>query len=121
MAYPFTSNQPPHMKITKLFATLIAVGTVTVAVSAADVSEIWSKNCTKCHGPDGAGKTKMGEKVGAKDFTDAKYQATITDEKAAAAIKEGVKDGDKVKMKPLEGATDEDVKALVAKVRGFKK
>ncbi|MGZ4961490.1 MAG: c-type cytochrome [Limisphaerales bacterium] len=109
------------MKITKLFATLIAVGTVTVAVSAADVSEIWSKNCAKCHGPDGAGKTKMGEKVGVKDFTDAKYQATVTDDKAAAAIKDGVKDGDKVKMKPLEGATDEDVKALVAKVRGFKK
>ncbi|MGZ5568614.1 MAG: c-type cytochrome [Limisphaerales bacterium] len=109
------------MKITKLFATLIAVGTVTVAVSAADVSEIWSKNCAKCHGPDGAGKTKMGEKVGVKDFTDAKYQATVTDDKAAAAIKDGVKDGDKVKMKPLENATDEDVKALVAKVRGFKK
>lgn len=63
----------------------------------------------------------MGEKVGVKDFTDAKYQATFTDDQAIKAIKEGVKDGDKVKMKPLENATDDEAKALVAKIRAFKK
>jgi cytochrome c1 len=108
------------MKATTLVATLVAFGTITAAVCA-DPAEIWEKNCAKCHGADGTGQTKMGAKVGVKDFTDAKYQGTFTDEKAAEAIKQGVKDGDKVKMKPLEGATDEDVKALVAKVRGFKK
>jgi hypothetical protein len=101
-------------------ATMVAFGTITAAVCA-DPAEIWDKNCVKCHGADGAGKTKMGEKVGVKDFTDAKYQASFTDEQGIKAIKEGVKDGDKVKMKPLEGATDDDAKALVAKVRSFKK
>lgn len=108
------------MKATTLLATLVAFGTISAAVCA-DPAEIWEKNCTKCHGADGAGKTKMGEKIGVKDFTDAKYQATFTDEQAIKAIKEGVKDGEKVRMKPLEGATDDDAKALVAKVRGFKK
>ncbi len=99
----------------------MAVAATTLALTAGDVTQTWEKTCIKCHGPDGAGKTKMGEKVGVKDFTDAKYQASFTDDQAIKAVKEGVKDGDKVKMKPLEGATDEDAKALAAKVRSFKK
>jgi cytochrome c551/c552 len=55
-----------------------------------------------------------------KDMTDAKYQASFTDEKATKDIKEGIKDGDKTKMKPAEGLSDDDIKALVAKVRSFK-
>jgi len=121
LASPTATIQPPHMKVSKLYATIIAVGGLTVALSAADPNETWEKNCAKCHGADGAGQTKMGAKIGVKDFTDPKYQATFTDEKAVAAIKEGVKEGEKVRMKPLEGATDADAKALVAKVRGFKK
>jgi cytochrome c553 len=105
----------------KLYLTIIAVGALALTANAGDAGEIWSKTCAKCHGPDGVGKTKMGEKVGVKDFTDVKYQASFTDEQAVKAIKEGVKDGDKVKMKPLENATDEDAKALAAKVRSFKK
>src|SRR3954470_19912699 len=108
------------MKVNKLYITIIAAA-LAGAVYAGDANEIWEKNCAKCHGPDGVGKTKMGEKVGVKDFTDVKYQASFTDDQAVKAIKEGVKDGDKVKMKPLENATDEDAKALAAKVRSFKK
>ena len=40
---------------------------------------------------------------------------------AVKAIKEGVKDGDKVKMMPAEKLTDDEIKALVAFVRGLKK
>jgi mono/diheme cytochrome c family protein len=109
------------MKVSTLIATFVAFGTITAAVCAGDATAIWDKNCAKCHGPDGLGKTKMGEKIGVKDFTDAKYQSTFTDEQGIKAVKEGVKDGEKVRMKPLEGATDEDAKALVAKVRAFKK
>lgn len=105
----------------KLYLTMAAVAGLAIAANAGDASEIWSKTCAKCHGPDGTGKTKMGEKVGVKDFTDAKYQSTFTDDQAVKAIKEGVKDGDKVKMKALENATDEDAKALAAKIRAFKK
>ena len=52
---------------------------------------------------------------------DPKVQALFTDEKAFAAIKEGVKEGDKSKMKPAEKLTDEEIKALVSYVRTLKK
>ena len=103
----------------------ILVAAVALSVSSAlagDVKEIYEKNCTKCHGADGKGDTKMGKKVGVKDLTDAKIQAEFTDEQAFKTIKEGKKDKeDKVLMKPIEGATDDEIKALVANARSFKK
>ena len=99
-----------------------ALAVSTIVASAADAKENWEKTCGKCHGPDGQGKTKMGEKLGIKDLTDAKLQADLTDEKAAKSIKEGIKDSDgKIKMKPAEGLSDDEIKALVAYVRTLKK
>ncbi len=98
---------------------LLAAG--AVSVRAADAKELWEKNCTKCHGEDGKGKTKMGEKLGMKDYTDAKVQADLKDDQMMKAIKEGVKDGDKTKMKAFGDLSDDEVKALVAHIRAFKK
>lgn len=98
-----------------------AVMVAVVTVSAADVKENWEKNCTKCHGADGKGDTKMGKKLEIKDFTDAKYQASMKDEEMLKAMKDGVKDGEKVRMKAVEGLSDDDMKALVQFVRDFKK
>jgi cytochrome c5 len=93
-----------------------------VSVRAADAKENWDKNCKKCHGDDGKGKTKMGEKMGVKDYTDAKVQEGMKDEAMTKAIKEGVKDGDTVKMKGFgDVLSDDEVKALVKYVRDFKK
>ena|ERR1035438_2386036 len=103
---------------------LIAAAALTAAVvtaSAADVKENWEKSCAKCHGPDGKGDTKMGKKLEIKDFTDATYQASMKDEDMLKAIKEGVKDGEKVRMKAAEGLSDDEMKALVTYVRAFKK
>jgi mono/diheme cytochrome c family protein len=93
-----------------------------VSVRAADAKENWEKNCTKCHGADGKGKTKMGEKLGMKDYTDAKVQEALKDDAMTKAIKEGVKDGEKTKMKGFgDVLSDDEVKALVKYVRDFKK
>jgi cytochrome c553 len=93
-----------------------------VSVRAADAKENWEKNCTKCHGADGKGKTKMGEKLGMKDYTDAKVQEALKDDAMTKAIKEGVKDGEKTKMKGFGDAlSDDEVKALVKFIRDFKK
>jgi cytochrome c553 len=93
-----------------------------VSVRAADAKANWEKNCTKCHGADGKGKTKMGEKLGIKDYTDAKVQAALKDDAMTKAIKEGVKEGDKPKMKGFgDVLSDDEIKALVKYVRDFKK
>ena len=93
-----------------------------VSVRAADAKENWEKNCTKCHGADGKGKTKMGEKLGMKDYTDAKVQEALKDDAMIKAIKEGVKDGEKTKMKGFgEVLSDDEIKALVKYARDFKK
>ena len=63
----------------------------------------------------------MGKTLKLKDFADAAYQATFTDAQATKAIKEGIKDGDKTRMKAYSDLTDDEIKALVAKVRAFKK
>ena len=107
----------------KLTSTIIATLALSAwTIQAADVAALYEKNCTKCHGADGKGQTKMGKKVGVKDLTEAKVQAEFTDAEAFTTIKDGKKDKDgKIQMKPLEGATDEEIKALVAYCRNFKK
>jgi cytochrome c553 len=93
-----------------------------LSLRAADAKALYEEQCAKCHGPDGKGQTKMGQKMGAKDYSDAKVQAELKDEAAFKAIKEGLKDKDgKTLMKPIEGASDADVKGLVAHMRTFKK
>jgi cytochrome c553 len=109
------------MKNSYILLAVLALAAGTSSVLAADAGELWTKNCTKCHGNDGVGETKMGKKLEIKDLTDAKYQASFTDEQAFKAIKEGIKDGDKTKMKAAEGLSDDEIKALVAKTRSFKK
>jgi len=91
-------------------------------VSAADAKANWDSLCSKCHGEDGKGQTKMGQKLGIKDMTDAKFQADLKDDAAAKAIKEGLKDADgKTLMKPFDTLSDDEVKALVQYVRSLKK
>ncbi len=104
----------------RILLTLAALIAATTVASAADAAANWEKNCQKCHGADGKGATKIGQKMGVKDLTDAKYQGSFTDDEAFKAIKEGIKDGDKTKMKAAEGLSDDEIKALVAKVRAFK-
>ena len=107
--------------LTKQALILTAVLLTAVLAQAGDAKETWEKNCAKCHGKEGKGDTKMGQKLGIKDYSDAKVQAEMKDEAAFKAIKEGIKKDDKTLMKPAEGLSDDDIKALVKLVRDFKK
>jgi len=93
---------------------------LTTTALAADGKAVYTDSCAKCHGEDGKGATKMGTKLGARDYTDATVQASVSDENAFKAIKEGLKKDDKTLMKPIE-LSDEDIKASVAYLRTFKK
>ena len=106
---------------------LITLGIAIIATSAlsaraAEAKATYESDCAKCHGTDGKGDTKMGKRLGCKDYSDAKVQDELKDDAAFKAIKEGYKDKDgKTVMKAAEGMSDADIKALVAYMRTLKK
>jgi cytochrome c553 len=105
-----------------IIISLIASGLAIASAQAGDAKAAYEKDCSKCHGPDGKGQTKMGTKLGAKDYTDAKVQEALKDDAAFKSIKDGLKDKEgKQLMKPAEGLSDDDIKGLVAYMRSFKK
>jgi cytochrome c551/c552 len=118
------TNQTNHTMntITKRALILAAVLLTAALAQAGDAKATWDKACAKCHCKEGKGDTKMGQKLGAKDYTDAKVQEAMKDDAAFKAIKEGSKDKDgKTLMKPEEDLSDDDIKGLVKLVRSFKK
>jgi cytochrome c551/c552 len=115
-----TNSKSKSMKKIALLTTILALA--GTAAFAGDAKALYERDCAKCHGPDGKGETKMGKKLGAKDYTDAKVQADLKDDAAFKATKEGLKDKEgKVIMKPAEGLSDDDIKGLIAYMRTFKK
>ena len=104
-------------------ASLLAAALVLpVSVATADVAAIYKKHCASCHAKDGSGSTRMGKKTGARDYRDAKVQASFTDAEALAAIKDGVKKDGKQKMKGYaEKLSEAEMKELVTYIRAFKK
>jgi cytochrome c553 len=106
---------------------LIALGIAILAVAAcsaraADAKALYEERCARCHGTDGKGQTKMGQKFKCKDYTDAAVQAALKDAAAVKAIKEGLKDEDgKILMKPAEGPSTDDLSGLASYMRTFKK
>src|SRR5947208_7746018 len=106
----------------KILLLSVLIGAITaLSARADDAKAIYEKDCAKCHGVDGKGQTKMGQKLGIKDYTDAKIQAEMKDDVAFKSVKEGLKDSEgKTLMKPAEGLSDDEIKGLVAYVRAFK-
>jgi len=114
-----TTSKRKMKKLILITATFGFAAAITA--SAADGKTNWDSLCAKCHGADGKGQTKMGQKLGVKDFTDAKVQAEIKDDAAFKTIKEGMKDADgKTMMKAFDTLSDEEIKGLVTFVRGLK-
>jgi mono/diheme cytochrome c family protein len=110
------------MKKSVIFTIVAIAAACAFSASAADGKALYEQSCAKCHGADGKGQTAMGKKNGAKDYTDAAVQSALTDAAGIKAVKEGVKDKDgKVVMKPSEGISDADAKAVVDYMRTFKK
>ena len=108
------------MKKAILVAVAVLAGS-SLPILAADAKTIWDKECTKCHGADGKGETKMGKKLNVKDYSNAKVQAEMKDDEMVKAIKEGKTEDGKTKMKAFKDLSNDEIKSLVAYIRKFKK
>ena len=81
-----------------------------------DAQELYKKHCDFCHGEYGKGKTDLGEGLGARDFTEKKFQNSITDEKILKQIENATPE----RMFPFKDKlTAEEMKALVPVIRAF--
>lgn len=121
MRNPLHTTAKPSMPTTRTrartfaaIATALVMMTGTVAM-AADAAELWNKNCASCHGKDGKGKTKMGEKLKVRDLTDPAVMAKLNKENVTASMTKGVKgeEGDKLVMKAYnDKLSAEEIQAL---------
>jgi mono/diheme cytochrome c family protein len=95
------------------FLLFTAIGISAVAQDSPEA--LYKAKCAACHGPDGAGATAAGKKLGAKDFHSAAVTA-MSDSDLADITKNG-----KDKM-PAYGKslTDDQIKSLIHYVRTMK-
>lgn len=89
------------------------------------VARMWKSKCGSCHGVDGKGQTKQGEKMGIADLTTAAWQKEFTDDKIKDNLAKGisrVKNGKQQDMDPfakeLEPAQIDD---LIKHIRSLAK
>lgn len=83
------------------------------ATSQPDAKMIYAKNCVMCHGAEGKGFPA----IKTPDFTDPKWQSSVTDKDIFTSVKEGKKD---TAMKPFaDKLSDEEIRALVTYVRSL--
>lgn len=110
------------MKHALLSTLLLASLGAASSAFAADAKENWDQLCSKCHGADGSGATKMGKKLKVLDYTDPAVQANFTDEHLLKVTLEGSsKDGKELMKAFKEDLSEEDAKALVTLIRSMKK
>ncbi|HMG75641.1 MAG TPA: cytochrome c [Pyrinomonadaceae bacterium] len=89
---------------------------VSIEQANVDAKALFASECATCHGKDGQAKTFKAKFNHARNLTDAKWQAEVTDERLYNSIHNG-----KGKM-PAFGKklSDSQINALVAFVRTLK-
>lgn len=95
---------------------MVAMMFVTVAGFAADGAAVYKAKCASCHGASGAGDTGIGKSLKLRDFSTPDVQKQ-TDADLTTVVSKG-----KGKMPAYEGKLSADeIKAVVAQIRTFKK
>lgn len=98
---------------TILFALFAVAGISAIAQDSPEAS--YKAKCAACHGPDGAGATAAGKKLGAKDFHSPAVTA-MTDAELVDITKNG-----KEKMPSYgKSLTDDQIKSLIKYIRTLK-
>ena len=97
------------MKRIAMAALAVALGTAAGAARADGAAALFEKKCATCHGKDGKGQTKMGEKMGIKDF------AASTG--SAADLEKTIAEG-RGKMPAFKGKiSDDEIKSVASFIK----
>lgn len=88
------SRQPIYSIVALMVIMTITIVTPrlqanTNTSSARSASQLYSKHCASCHGRDGRSRTKKGKFSHARDFSDAKWQDDVSDERLFNSIMNG--------------------------------
>lgn len=84
--------------------------------AATEPREVYMQNCARCHGADGKGKTALGKTFKAPDLTTATLQR-----RSNSRLTRTIKNGRGNMPGFAKKLSIEDINALVAFVRSFKK
>lgn len=98
----------------------------TSAAITPEAEEAFNTRCSTCHGTDGTGNGPAAANLNPKprNYTDAAWQASVTDDQLKAVIvKGGAANGKSALMPPNPDLESKPavVDGLVAKIRSFKK
>lgn len=115
---------PPPVKPVDVVPAPAPAAAAAAADPKTEAEQIFTQRCSVCHGAsgkgDGAGAAALNPKP--RDYTDAAWQKSVTDDVLTKVILEGGQSiGKSPLMAPSPDLKDkpEVVKALVAKVRSF--
>ncbi len=104
--------------IVKILAVGFSSVIFTLALQAGpapspDGGDLFKKKCSMCHAPDGKGYSALKT----PDFTDPKYQASVTDKDIADTIKNGKKGTPMPAF--ADKLSEDDINSLVAYIRSL--
>ena len=87
------------------------------SATAFDASSVYNSKCASCHGKDGRAKSLHAKHEHARDFTNAEWQDSVSDERIYNSISNG-----KGKMPAFKKKlSDSQIDELVKYVRQFRK
>lgn len=104
-----------------VFGLLVGWGGVTLHANDRDEhpSDLFKQYCAKCHGEAGNADTPRGQKMKARNFTDAEWQQSASDADLITSVTEGKEDmppfGKKLTKEQIEGLVKGDVRSFAAK------
>jgi mono/diheme cytochrome c family protein len=109
-----------------LFGTAVAVSGISTAAETKKAKgpsqvergrEVYTANCVRCHGADGAGRTRMAEIVEPPDMTDPAWQRKRSNSKMIASVSNGLGQMPAFKKK----LSRQEIAAAIAYVRTFRR
>ena len=105
-----------HRRLVVVIMSLAMPALPSAAIAADESADLFKSKCAMCHGPDGAGKTMMGEKLKIPDLQSADVQ-----KKTDADLKTIIAKG-KDKMPAYDAKlSKEQIDKLVAYIRDLAK